>query len=578
VQVVLAVRIDRLSREEKELLQHLAVLGREFPLSLARQVISKPEEELYRLFSSLQGKEFLYEQPAFPEVEYLFKHALTQEVAYNSMLHERRKALHEQTAKAVESLYSGDLDEHFSELAHHYSRSGNTEKAVQYLGLAGQQAVQRSAYAEAASQLALALDLLKTLPDTQERARQELMLQLALGVSLLATNYAVPEVERVYTRARELCQQLGETPQLCRVLRGLWLFYLSRAEYKTAFDMAEQFLDLAQRLQDPTFLVGAHEEMGFSLFLSAEWVAAREHYEQGIPLYDPRKHSAYISFYEADLGVWTLAQAAPVLWCLGYPDQALQKSREARTLAQEQTHPFSLTWVLCCVAWLHQYRQEPQETQRWAEAALALSHEQGFQFWPVWGTSLQGWALVVQGRGEEGIAQIRQGLTAYQATGAEWGRTYFLALLAETYGKVGQSEEGLRALSEALEFAEKTGERLYEAELYRLKGTLTLQSQAGLGQVKTGEDKSQDTDPRSPAPDPQAEAEACFLKAIAVTRQQQAKSLELRASMSLARLWQRQDKEAEARQLLSEIYGWFTEGFDTKDLQEAKALLEELSH
>jgi predicted ATPase len=294
VQGVLAARIDRLGKEEKEILQRVAVIGREFPLSLARQVVHQSEEELYRVFSSLQNKEFLYEQPAFPEVEYIFKHALTQEVAYNSVLQERRKALHEQTAVALETLYSANLEDHYSDLAHHYSRSGNTEKAVQYLRLAGQQAIQRSAYTEATSLLTLALELLKTRPDTLARTRQELMLQLALGVSLMATSYAVPEVERVYTRARELCQQLDDLPQLCRVLRGLWLFYMSRAEYQTAYAMAEQFLDVAQRLQEPTFLVGAHEEMGFSLFLSADWIAAREHYEQGIPLYDPRKHDIYL--------------------------------------------------------------------------------------------------------------------------------------------------------------------------------------------------------------------------------------------------------------------------------------------
>jgi predicted ATPase len=390
VQSVLAARIDRLAPDEKALLQQLAVVGRQFPLSLVRQVITQPEAELYRLLDALQRKEFLYERPAFPEVEYLFKHALTQEVAYGTVLHERRKVLHEQTAVALETLYSANLEEHYSELAHHYSRSGNTAKAIQYLGSAGQQAIQRSAYTEATSQLTLALDLLKTRPETLERAQQELMLQIALGMSLLATIYAVPEVERVYTRARELCQQLGDFPQLCRVLRGLWLFYMSRAENKIASDIAEQFLDMAQQLQDPIFLVGAHEGIGFSLFLSAKWIAALEHYEQSIALYDPRKHSTHLSLYEADLGVWSFAQAAPVLWCLGYPEQALHKSREALRFAQQQAHPFTLNWALGCVAWLHQCRQEPQETQRWAEAVLALAHEQGFQMWSVWGTSLHG--------------------------------------------------------------------------------------------------------------------------------------------------------------------------------------------
>ena len=223
MQGVLAARIDRLAPDEKALLQQLAVIGREFPLSLVRQVITQPEDELYRLLASLQHKEFLYEQPAFPEVEYIFKHALTQEVAYGTVLQERRKALHERTAQAIEALYSATLDEHYSELAHHYSRSGNTEKAVEYLQLAGQQAVQRSANAEAITHLTTALELLKTLPDTPERAQQELTLQLTLGAPLMATKgFAAPEVEAAYTRARELCQQVGETPQLFPVLFGLW--------------------------------------------------------------------------------------------------------------------------------------------------------------------------------------------------------------------------------------------------------------------------------------------------------------------------------------------------------------------
>ena len=211
VQGVLAARIDRLTPEEKGLLQHLAVMGREFPASLIRQVITQPEDELYSLLASLQRKEFLYEQPAFPEVEYLFKHALTQEVDYGTVLQERRKALHEQTAQAMEVLYHTSLDERYSALAHHYSRSGNAAKAVEYLSLAGQQAVRHSAHAEAITHLTAALDLLKTLPDTAARARQELTLRLSLGASLIATKgYSAAEVEQTYTRAQELCLQVGE--------------------------------------------------------------------------------------------------------------------------------------------------------------------------------------------------------------------------------------------------------------------------------------------------------------------------------------------------------------------------------
>jgi class 3 adenylate cyclase len=262
VQGVLAARIDRLSAAEKEFLQQLAIIGREFPFSLLQAVVTQSEEALYGLLAALQRKEFLYEQPAFPEVEYLFKHALTQEVAYTSVLQERRKALHERTARAIESLYSTHREDHYSELAHHYSRSSNTQKAVKYLGLAGQQAVQRSAYAEAISHLTTALELLKTLPDTPARAQQELVLQTTFGPALMATKgYAVPEVENAYTRARELCRQVGDSPQLFRVLRGLGTFYLIRAEYQPARELGEQCLTLARRMQDPALLLGAYSAL-----------------------------------------------------------------------------------------------------------------------------------------------------------------------------------------------------------------------------------------------------------------------------------------------------------------------------
>ena len=300
VQGVLAARIDRLAPEEKALLQQLAVIGREFPLSLVRQVIPQPEDELYRLLASLQRKEFLYEQPAFPEVEYIFKHALTQEVAYNSVLSERRKALHEQTAQAIETLYHAILDEHYSELAHHYTRSGNTEKAVEYLHLAGQQAVQRSANAEAITHLTTALELLKTLPDTRERAQQELMLHLTLGMPLQATRgFSSPEVKATYTRARELCQQVGETRQLFPVLFGLRAFHHVRGEFLAARELGEQLLGLAQREQDPALIVEAYWALGNTLFHLGEFGAAQAHLEQSLTLYDAQRHHSHMFLYAA---------------------------------------------------------------------------------------------------------------------------------------------------------------------------------------------------------------------------------------------------------------------------------------
>ncbi len=573
VQGVLAARIDRLALEEKALLQQLAIIGREFPLSLVRQVVPRPEEELYRILASLQRREFLYEQLAFPEVEYSFKHALTQEVAYGTVLHERRKALHERTAQAIEMLFHSKLEDHYSELAHHYSRSGNTEKAIEYLQRAGQQAVQRSANAEAVTHLTSALELLKTLPDTPERTQQELTLQIALGVPLSATKgYGTSEMGQVYARALELCRQVGNTPQLSPVLHGLWEFYLLRVELQTARELGEQMFSLAHRGQNPALLLEAHQALGATLFEFGEFVPAREHLEQGIALYDPQQHRSHaFLYYGLDSGVACRSRMASVLWLLGYPEQALTRSREALTLAQELAHPGSSGYALHFAAMLYQFRREEQTVQERAEAVIALVTEHGFPHFLALGPILRGWALAEQGHGEEGIAQLHQGLNTYRATGAGIARTQFLALLAEAYGKAGQAEEGLTVLAEALAMVDKTGECYYEAELYRLRGEFTLQ------QLKIKNAKLTMTETPHQAANPQAEAEACFHKAIDIARKQQAKSLELRAVMSLSRLWQQQDKKAEAHEVLAEVYGWFTEGFDTKDLQEAKALLESLS-
>ncbi|MBI3245622.1 MAG: AAA family ATPase [Deltaproteobacteria bacterium] len=560
VQGILAARIDRLAPDEKALLQQLAVIGREFPLSLIRQVILQPEDELYRLLAALQRKEFLYEQPAFPEVEYIFKHALTQEVAYGTVLQEQRKRLHERTGHALEALYTATLHEHYSDLAHHYRRSPNTEKAIAYLQLAGQKAGQRLAYIEAISHLTAALDLLLTQPETPERTQQELTLQIALGVPLIATeSYGAPAVGQAYERARELCEQLGETLHLFPVLWGLWGFYGMRAAHRTAYALGEQFFDLARGRQDPVSLPAAHFALGGELLQLGELARAWEHFAQGIACYEPQHHRSQISLYGQDPRVCCLGYGSWALWYLGYPDQALQRCQEALTLAQKLSHPHSLAMALNFAGFLQSFRQEGRPAQDRAEAAIALSTEQGFANWLAWGIIVRGWSLAEQGQEEEGIAQMRQGLDAYRATGSELAQTCFLALLAEGCRKVGQTEEGLSVLAEALAAVDKTDERFYEAELYRIKGELTLQQ----SKVESGEWKVE-------------EAEACFLKAIAIAQKQQAKSLELRAVMSLARLWQQQGKKETARQMLAEIYGWFTEGFDTKDLQEARALLEEL--
>jgi predicted ATPase len=441
-------------------------------------------------------------------------------------------------------------------VAHHYTEAGLNEKAVGYWHQAGKRATQRSANVEAINHLTKGLEVLMTLPDTLERARQELDLQTALGPVLMALKgFASPDTERAYARARELCQQVGETPQLFPVLHGLWRFYMVRAEFQATRELAEQLFSLAQRAQDPALLLEANRVLGLTMFWLGEMAPARAHLEQGVGLYDPQQHRSHAFVYGQDPGVACQSLAAWPIWVLGYPDQALQTVHEALTLAEELTHSFSLVYALTMAAVVHQFRREAQEAQERAKALIALSTEQGFPMWLAYGTILRGWALTVQGEGAEGIAQMRQGLAAYRATGAQVDRPYFLALLADAYGEVGQPEEGLTLLVETLAIVDNSGQRNWEAELYRCKGELLLMKQ---GQ-KVGE------------------AEECFQKALDTARRQQAKSLELRVAMSLSRLRQQQGKQEEAHQLLAEIYDWFTEGFDTGDLQEAKVSLEELA-
>ena len=521
---------------------------------------------------------------------YGFRHALYQELWHEHGTVNQRQLWHKRIGLCKERAYNGRAPEIAAELAMHFEQGRDYRRAVRYCEHAGKNASQRSAHVEAITHLTKGLELLQTLPDTLDRTQQELSLQVALRVPLLVTKgFAASEVRKVYARAQELCRQVGDTPQLLPVLWGLCGFYTARAELGTASEMAEQCLRLAQRQLDPALLVEAHLELGNILFFRGEFAPAREHLEQGSALYDCQKHGPGRShpFRTAqDPGVICLSYGAWTLWFLGYPDQALKRIDEALALAHELSQPFDLAYALGCAAMFHQSRGEWQAAQEQAERLLALCREQGFTYRLAMGTILRGWALARQGEGEEGILQISQGLAAWRATGAELIRPYYLALLTEAYGRVEQTEEGLTALSEALTLVNKTEERWHEAELYRLKGTLTLQKfqvpsfefqveqrpKSEVQGLRSSKTNSQILNPKS-----QEEAEACFLKAIAIARHQQAKSLELQATVNLSRLWQQQGKTAEARKRLADIYGWFTEGFDTADLQEAKALLGELT-
>jgi class 3 adenylate cyclase/predicted ATPase len=551
----LMARLDRLATV-KSLAQLGATLGREFSYELLQAISLWDEDTLQQGLHQLVAAEFLYQQGLPPQATYLFKHALIQEAAYQSLLRSTRQQYHQHIAQVVEARFPEICETQPELVAHHYTEASLSEQAIPYWQRAGQRAVERSANLEAVAHLTQALELLSTLPNTPERAQQELLIQTTLGPALMVTKgYAAPDVEHAYARARELCQQVGETPQLFSVLRGLAFFYAVRADFHTARVLGEQLMGLAQRLQEPPCPLIAHDILAGSLFHLVELASAQALLEQGTALYDPLQHRALIVMHGQDPGVACRSYAARPLWLLGYPDQALQWSREALTLAQELAHSPSLAFARNWAATVAQYRRDAPATQAQAEVLMALAAEQGFAHWLASGTILRGWALAQQGAREEGLAQMRQGMAAWQATGAEVDRPYFLALQAEAYENVDQPEEALCVLIEALSLVHRFGDRYWEAELYRLKGETLLSLSA----------------------DNQTEAETCFCQALDIARRQQAKLLELRAAMSLSRLWQQQGKRAKAHALLAPVYGWFTEGFDTADLQEAKALVEALA-
>ena len=564
----LMARLDRLATV-KDVAQLGATLGREFSYEVLCAVALQDEGTLQQALAKLVEAEVLYQRGLPPQAHYLFKHALIQDTAYQSLLKSTRQQYHQRIAQVLEDRFADIKETRPELLAHHYTEANLGEQAIPCWQRAGERALQRSANAEAISHLTKGLELLIALPEIHERAQQEIILQTTLGQALIATKgYAASQVEQAYTRAQELCKQVGETPQLFSVLSGLMVFYLRRARYQTARELGEQLLDLAQHQQDPALLLEAYWALGETLIWLGEFAQARTHLEQGITLYAPQGERFYAFLYGQDPGVLCQGYAAAALWYLGYPDQARKRSHEALTLARELTHSFSLAHALSNVTWVHLFRRDAQATQEGAEAMIRFSTEQGFPYWLATGTIFRGWALTEQGQVEEGITQIRRGLDAWKAMGAALCWPYFLALLTEAYGKVGCTREGLTLLAEALDVVEKTEERFYEADLYRLKGELLL-AQSGVRSPVSAVSKSPILNPKS-----QAEAEVCFLEAIEIAQCQRAKSLELRAVMSLARLWQQQDKQAEAYRMLLEIYNWFTEGFDTKDLQDAKALLE----
>jgi predicted ATPase len=533
-------------------------------LPVLHAVLALPEERVQASLAALQAAEFLYETQLLPEAIYTFKHALTRQVAVESVLRRIRHELHRQIADVLETQFASTVETQPERLAHHYTEAGLGAQAVTYWQRAGQRAMDRSAPVEAVSHLSRGLEVLATLPETLERLQQELDLQVLLGAAWTQiSGFATPALRQVYARARELGQRLGASQQLLAVLMGQFGGHLQRAELQTAQEVAIHLLTQVQGQSDPLPLLAAHTTLGIVLLARGEAVAAHRHLAQGITLYVPTDHHTLVTHHSFDLGVAVRGNVAMSLWLLGAPEQALGHIHALYALAQELSYPPSLAYALLYVTRVTQWRRDVPATLRWSEALMACCTEYGFVQHLSWAELLHGWALLAQGQREQGLAQMRQGLTAHDATQAAQWRPYFLAILAEGYGRTGAPDEGLRLLAEALVAVQHTDEHMWEAELHRLQGELLLQAQHQ--HLALADDLSH-----------RAAVEASLHQALAVARRQQAKSLELRAAMSLARFWQQQGRRAEAQALLAPVYGWFREGFDTADLQEARSLLDVL--
>jgi len=563
VEAVIAERLGRLPHRLRGLLSVASVEGETFTAEVLAQVQAAGEQEMIRSLSeTLDRRHRLVTARGMVRAgsrrlsQYRFRHILYQRYLYGTLDAVERAHLHEQVGTALEGLYGPqEAGAAAVQLARHFEEAGIPEKAIGYLYQASQRALQLSAYHEALDPLRRALALLMTLPHSPERDRQELTLQLALGVALQGVMGTQSlETRDAYTRARELCRQTGETSQLCRVLGELALHHYTRAEHCRAREHAELALAQAQLFEDPLLEGTSRWTLGLVLFCLGEHTTARAHLQRVIDFYVPQEHHrTFVLLRGSDAGVSAMGYQACNLWCLGYPDQALQWSRQALSLARALGHPFSLADVLAYGGCLFDFfRRDAQALMQNAEALIRLATEKV----PVWLTTAQcyrGGALALVGRAQEALVQLRQGMAVSHSKGVGIDLSMALAFTSMARAGQGRLEEALTALAEALALVERTDERHSEAELHRVRSELLL--------IQGDE----------------AEAEASLHRAVEIARRQSARSWELRATTTLARLWQMQGRTAEARQALAEIYGWFTEGFDTPDLQEAKALLDELA-
>ena len=574
-------QLDHLDAEKQRTLETASVAGAEFSmLAVAAGLGEDPTpvealcDELARHHQFIQDRGVQELPNGEASTRYGFIHSLYQNVLYERLSDSRRVQLHRRIGARGEDIYGENAREIAAELAMHFERGRDYRRAAKHFQQAADNAIRRFAYREAVGLARRGLELLRKMPNTDERAEQELHMQLTLGVPLIATEgYASPDVGNAYLQARELCQQLGGTADVSEVLWGLRTYHTMRAEFATAREIAEEFLQLAERLPYPGLAMRGHWAMEIIFLHLGEFALALEHYEKALTFYDPKHHLEDAFLNVQNPGIAMRCFVAWSLWFLGRPEQASERIKEAVSLARELSEPYGLAQALFFSAVLHQLRREERRAQEDAEAAIAVSREHGLALYQAMSTATRGWALMWQGQPEEGIEQMVEGLANHRLTGAEVILPHFLALLVEAFAKTRQVEEGLRVLEEALRVVNRNGERYYLAELYRIKGELLLLQ--ATDRVLSRAVPSGQTVSRARIPEV-APAEACFHQSIEIAREQNAKSWELRAVTSLARLYQNQHKGSEAHRLLEQIYSKFTEGFDTADLKEAKAVLDEL--
>src|SRR6516225_832939 len=559
----LMARLDRLGGPAKELAQIAAAIGREFSHALLASVVRQPETELRSTLNRLIAAGLLFRQGMPPHATYLFKHALVQDAAYGTLLREPRRALHARIAETIESEFTETAESRPELLARHWTEAGLIEKAASLWGKAGQRSLARSALVEAAEQLTRALDQIAKLPGTPVVRREQIKLQVALVNALMhVKGYAAPELKAAVERARQFIERaeaLGEPPEdpllLFSVLYGVWAANYVAFNGDVSRDLASQFMALAEKQGQTVPLMIGHRLMGNSLTITGDIAKGREHYDQAFALYDPATHRALATRFGQDVGVSTLVYRALARWMLGYPeaaladvDHALEDARgsgHAGTLMYAQFHT-SLTNVLCA-----KYAAANAQSSE----VVRLADEKGAALWKALGTMQSGCVLAQSGKAAEAIQMITSGITMYRSTGSRLYLTIFLSHLSKAYAELRQFDQAWRCIGEAMTAVETTKERWFEAEIHRVAGEIALK----LPQLGS------------------SQAETYFERALNVARVQQAKSWELRAAMSMARLWLDQDMREKARVLLAPIYGRFTEGFETADLKQAKVLLVEMS-